>query len=148
MRISGLHHNRAGLACGNLFCGSNCIVIHFTGKECDVAPYTDAYKTIKAVPIVQASTAYDNPETGETMIQIFNEAIWMGETMYHTLVNPNQLHSYEVTVQDNPFAEVPIFIATEDHEFMFLLSSKETIHGVTKITPAEKEIQTCPHVTS
>ena len=71
----------------------------------------------------------------------------MGETIDHTLVIPNQLRAFGMTVQDNPFEEAPIFIATEDHEFMFLLSSKETILGVTKITPAEKEIQTCPHVT-
>ena len=52
------------------FCGSNFIVIHFTGKECDIAPYTDEYKTIKVVPIVQEAIAYDNPETGETTILI------------------------------------------------------------------------------
>ena len=84
--------------------GSNCIVIHFTGKECDVAPYTDTYDTIKAVSIVHADTAYDNPETGDTTILILNKEIWMGETMDHTLVNPNQLHAYGMTVQYNPFA--------------------------------------------
>ena len=40
-----------------IVCGSNCIIIHFTGKECDVAPYTHAYETIMAVPIVQSDTA-------------------------------------------------------------------------------------------
>ena len=46
-----------------IVCGSNCIVMHFMGKECDVAPYIDVYDTINAVPIVQAAIAYDNPET-------------------------------------------------------------------------------------
>ena len=55
-----------------IVCGSNCIVIHFTGKECDVAPYNDEYETIKAVPIIQAATAYDNPDTWETTIIIRN----------------------------------------------------------------------------
>jgi hypothetical protein len=58
-----------------IVCGSNCTIIHFTGKECDVSPYTDTYEAIKSVPIVQAATAYDNPETGETTILILNEAI-------------------------------------------------------------------------
>ena len=57
------------------FCGSKCIVMHFTGKECDVEPYNDVYETIKAVPIVQEATAYNNIETGETTILILNEAI-------------------------------------------------------------------------
>ena len=30
-----------------ILCGSKYIVMYFTGKECDVAPYTDAYKIIK-----------------------------------------------------------------------------------------------------
>ena len=29
-----------------------------------------------------------------------------------------------MTVQDNPYSEAPIFIATEDHDFMLPLSSK------------------------
>ena len=62
-----------------IVCGSNCLVLHYTGKECDVSPYTDAYEAIKSVPIVQAATAHDNLETGETHILILNEAIWMGD---------------------------------------------------------------------
>ena len=96
-----------------IVCGSNCIIIHYTGKECDVTPYTDAYEAIKSVPIVQAATAYDNPETGECTILILNEAIWMGDKMDHTPVNPNQLRSFGITAQDNPFAEARIFTATE-----------------------------------
>ena len=121
--------------------------MYFTGKECDVAPYNDAYKTIEEVPIVQSDTAYDNPETGETSIIIINKAIWMDETMDHTLVNPKQLRAYGMTVQDNPFAEASIFIATEKHDFMLTLSSKGTIIGVATRTPTNKELQTCPHVT-
>ena len=56
-----------------IVCGSNCIVMNFTGKEYDIAPYTDAYNTIKTVPMVQAATAYKNPETGDTRILILNE---------------------------------------------------------------------------
>ena len=78
--------------------------MHFMGKECDVAPYTDTYETIKAVPIVQVDTVYNNTETGETTILILNEAICMGEAMDHTLVNPNQLRAYDMKVQDNLFA--------------------------------------------
>ena len=36
----------------------------------------------------------------------------MGESMDHTLVKINQLSVYGMTVQENPFAEVPIFNAS------------------------------------
>ena len=130
-----------------IVCGSNCIIINFTGKECEVVTYTDAYETIKVVSIVQEATAYDNPDTGETTILILNKAIWMGETMDHTLVKPNQLRAYGMIVKDNPFAEAPIFIATEDHDFMLTLSSKGTILGLTTRTTKDKELHMCPHVT-
>ena len=129
-----------------IVCGSNCLVIHFTGKECDVSPYTDTYEAIKSVPIVQAATAYDNPDTGETTILILNEAIWMGDKMDHTLVNPNQLRAYGLTVQDNPFSDSPIFISTEGNEFVLPLSSTGTILGAATRTPTEQELQTCPHI--
>ena len=71
----------------------------------------------------------------------------MGETMDHILVNPNQFHSYGMKVQEKPFAESPIFIATEDHDFILPLSFKGTILGVTTVTPMGKELQKCPRDT-
>ncbi len=70
----------------------------------------------------------------------------MGEQMEHTLINPNQLRSYGITVQDNPFDTAPIFIATEDSEFSLPLTSKGTVIGVATRTPTDQELQTCPHV--
>ena len=64
----------------------------------------------------------------------------MGATMDHTLVNPNQLHAYGMTVQDNPFLEAPIFIVTEDHEFMLPFFSNGAIPEVTTRTPTDKEL--------
>ena len=52
-----------------------------------------------------------------------------------------------MTVQDNLYEETPIFLATEYHDFMLLLSFKGTALGVTIRTPTYKELQTCPHVT-
>ena len=129
-----------------IVCGLNCIIMHFTGKECNVSPYTDTYEAIKSVPIVQAATAYDNPETGETTILILNEAIWMGDKMDHTLVNPNQRPAYGITVQDNPFSDSPTFISTEGHEVVLPLKCNGTILGVATRTPTESELQICPHI--
>jgi hypothetical protein len=82
--------------------GKNCIILAHTGRECDVSPYADSYDAIKGVPIVTGATAWTCQSTGETMILVFYEALWMGKNMDHLLVNPNQLRHYGVTVQDNP----------------------------------------------
>ena len=44
--------------------------MNYTGKECDVYPYTDEYKAIKIVLIVQAAIEYYNSETVDTTIMI------------------------------------------------------------------------------
>ncbi len=120
--------------------------MYYTGKECDVSPYTEAHEAIRSVPIVQAATAYNNRDTGKTTILILNEAIWMGDQMEHTLINPNQLRAYGITLQDNPFDPAPIFISTEDNEFTLPLNSKGMVLDVATRTPTDQELQTCPHV--
>jgi hypothetical protein len=116
-------------------CGANCAIIHYTGEEC---AYTDLHEAIKSVPIsVQAGTAWDNPVTGERVIFVLNEfvlnefvlneAIWMADKLEHTLVNPNQLRAFGITVQDNPFSDAPIFITTEGNEDFLPLTCEGTI---------------------
>lgn len=57
--------------------GRNALVLHYTGRECDVLPYTDTYKAIKGVPIVTGATAWTCQFSGTTYILVFNEALWM-----------------------------------------------------------------------
>jgi hypothetical protein len=112
-----------------------------------VSLYTDSYDAIKGVPIVKGATAWTSDLTGETFILVFSEALWMGAVLDHSLVNPNQLRHYGVTVQDNPFSTTQMHIATEDGNFIIPLAADgTTIHFPTR-TPTDKELQTCRHVT-
>ena len=51
-----------------------------------------------------------------------------------------------MTVQYNPFTEAPIFLATENHDFIIPFYSKGNILGVSTRNPIDKELQTCPHI--
>jgi len=75
----------------SIVAGSNCCVLQITGRECDVTPFRDDYDSIKNVQIVQAATAWQSPNSGQVYILIFNEALWMGDSMKHSLINPNHL---------------------------------------------------------
>ena len=46
--------------------GMNFTPMQYSGRECDMLPYTDAYEAIKSVPIATAGTAWTSTETGET----------------------------------------------------------------------------------
>ena len=126
--------------------GSNCIILNYTGKVCDVSPYRDDYAPVTGVPIVKAATAWQSPHTGQTYILVFNEALWMGDSLDHTLINPNQLRHYGTAVQDNPTSDKPLSIITEDGDFCMELMMAGTIIYMNTSTPSQKELQECPHI--
>ena len=126
--------------------GRNCIILSYTGRECDVSPYRDDYEAVKGVPIVHAATAWQLQHTGQTYILVLNEALWMGDTMDHSLVNPNQLRHFGIQVQDDPMSQVPLSIKTEDNEFCMQLSMKGTIIFAETHSPTDQELKDCLHV--
>ena len=64
--------------------GSNCVVLHHTGKVHEVSPNTDEYDAIIDVPVVCGATLWMDQHTNEEYILIFNEALWMGDTLAHS----------------------------------------------------------------
>ena len=88
--------------------GANCVILSHTVQSCEVMPYSNTYDAITDVPVVTGATLWTSLHDGDEFILIFNEALWMGNTLQHTLVNPNQLRAYGTTVQDNPFAPSPL----------------------------------------
>jgi hypothetical protein len=126
--------------------GANCTILNYTGKECDVSPYRDDYQPVSNVPIVNAATAWQSPVTGSVYILILNEALWMGDSMNTTLINPNQLRHYGTKVQDDPTSPHPLSIITADDEFSMELSMQGTIVLAPTHTPSQKELEECPHI--
>ena len=127
--------------------GRNFVVIQFTGCEYDVAPYTDAYDAIKSVTIEKDGTAYTSQKNGQTYILVFHEGLWMGDLMYHSLANPNQLRYDGTTVQDNPFSYSPLYIMSEDDDFYLPLETKGTNIFANNWTPTSQELVECLHIT-
>ncbi len=54
------------------------------------------------IPIVQAGIAYDNPDTGETVIFIINQGLYFGDSLPVTLLNANQMRFNGIEVDDVP----------------------------------------------
>jgi len=82
--------------------GSSCKIIELTNQSCKVYPYADHYEPITSVPVAKVATAYDHPISGETFILIFEQALYMGDRMSHTLIFPNQARTNGVIVDDVP----------------------------------------------
>ena len=127
--------------------GRNCVILNYTGRECDVSPYTDSYEAIKGVPIVTGATAWTSTVNGQTYVLVLNEALWMGDVLEHSLINPNQLRHFGVTVQDNPYDETEMHLETENGELVIPLQASGTTISLSTRTPTDRELQECPHVT-
>ncbi len=82
--------------------GANFVVISYTSRTADVYPYDSSYKPIRSVPIVTGATTYHHPN-GESYILIINEALYYGNKLDHSLINPNQLRHNGVGFWDNPY---------------------------------------------
>lgn len=148
-RRDGTTYNRMELDshADTVVLGNNCIIIAYTGQECDVSPYTESYNAIEGVPIVTGATAWTSDATGETLLLVFHEALWMGEVMDPSLVNPNQLRHFGVSVQDNPFSSTQMHITNETNDMVIPLDANGTTIYFSSRTPTDKELQTCRHVT-
>jgi len=124
-------------------------VISYTDRVCEVSPYHPSYKSLMNVPIVQAATAYDDAETGETFILIFNECLHLGDALENTLMNPNQVRAHGITVDDilkhlspDPkLATHSIYVPKEDLKIPLQL--KGVISYFSSRYPTENELQTC-----
>ena len=86
--------------------GSNCVILHHTGKVCEVSPYTDEYDAITDVPVIRGATLWTDQHTNNEYILVFNEALWMGDTLTHSLINPNQLRAFGMLVQEIPTTQI------------------------------------------
>lgn len=109
-------------------------VISHTYKVCEVFPYHHRYESIQEVLIVQAATAYDDPDSGETFILIVNQCLHLGDTMERTLMNPNQLRVImnDVPVHlapDPPKATHSIYVTKDD------LAIPLTLKGIVSTFP-------------
>ena len=77
---------------------------------------------------------------------IFNEVLWFGNSMDHSLVNPIQIRVTGIPVSDDPFEET--YNLGIDHNHMFIPFQEEgtTIYFITRVT-TETERSQCTWVT-
>jgi hypothetical protein len=83
--------------------GSNFTAISFMGEYCEVSPFSDQYTTLTNIPIASAATAWDNPDTGEVVILLFNQGLWFGDSLTSSLINPNQCRMHGLEICNDPF---------------------------------------------
>ena len=122
--------------------GPNFVVDEYTGENCDVTPYSNEYQPIKDVPIMNASTAHTDSETGKTVILRLNQVLWYCKKLDLSLINPNQIRYNGLGVSDDPTDRNRIFgTAGTDVAIPFEISGT-TVFFASR-APSRWEIQKC-----
>jgi hypothetical protein len=126
--------------------GSNAIIMQYMSRDCNVSPYADSYEPIRNVPIVTGATAVTSQITGETLILFFNKVVWMGAQLDHSLINPNQLRHHGIVVQDNPYADTSMHLASHNDEFIMPMQAEGTTIFFDSRTQTNYKLANCPHI--
>jgi hypothetical protein len=126
--------------------GKNFLVLDATFRTADVYAYDTSIQPIENVPIVTGATAYDDPTTGTTYILVFNESLYYGTKLDHSLINPNQLRSYEIPLWDNPFDPMHSLSIEVDTSFHIPLVASGTKVGFRTRMPTPEELRHCEHI--
>jgi len=125
--------------------GINCRPIFYTGQHCQAYGFHDELTPINDVPIATVATAWSDPNTGESFILIIHEALYFGDSMDHSLVNPNQLRAFGIDVYDNPYDTYPMGIQLTDNKRLPFRSDGSTIYFTTW-SPTDEEMNTYEHI--
>ena len=67
--------------------GAQGTIIQKTGRYADVNAFSSDVGTLSRVPIVDAGVAYDCPFSGQTILMVARNDLYV-ESMYHNLVPP------------------------------------------------------------
>jgi len=134
--------SRADTCCA----GIDFTVIEHTGITCEVHPYHPKYKPDANVPVVKAVTAYDH--NGTIYILVINQALYFGEDMPNSLLNPNQMRSHGIVVDDCPTHLSPNQVSTHsiyfpEHDIRLPLQLHGIISYLSIRKPTQNEIKSC-----
>lgn len=63
--------------------------MEYTNQVAEVSVFAYSLEPLKNIPIVKAAVAYDDPDSGEMIILIINQALYDGDQLDEVLLNPN-----------------------------------------------------------
>jgi len=129
--------------------GPNCMILEYTEQMVNVSAFSEQLETMENIPIITAATTIDDPATGEKMLIIIGQALYMGDKVQLTLLCPNQMRAFGVHVDDIPMHLAPDSkpsthsVFCPDKNFNIPLQLKGVFSYFPSRTPTKDELETC-----
>jgi hypothetical protein len=98
--------------------GSNWSLMELTGEVCDVNPFLNSYDPVTEIPVVRCCTVWTDKESSTEYLIVADQILWFGTLMENSLINPNQLRTYGLMVNDDPFDSTRGFGVNTDDVFI------------------------------
>ena len=94
--------NKLDTRANTIFVGVNWRLLSASGQCRDVYGFHDDFKGVEDVLIGRVAKGIRN-EHGRVNIMIFNQAIYFGARLDHSLINTNHIRHFRIPVSDNPY---------------------------------------------
>ena len=108
-------------------CGKNFIPLVFTGQTRDVSGFHGDLETLPDIPVATCVTVFQH-SSGKRFILIVHEALYFGDSLDHSLINPNQIRAFGIDVWDNPYDTERQFGIVTDEVFIPFETDGTTIY--------------------
>ena len=82
--------------------GANWTPMHYTGEICEVSPFLNTYAPLQEIPVARCCTVWTDDE-GKEYLLVGDEMLWFGTALENSLMNPNQIRAYGISINDDPF---------------------------------------------
>ena len=106
--------------------GKNYVILKNTSQTANIYAYDTSIKPLKGVPIVSIATVYDDLGTNTTYILVVNEALYYGNKLEHSLINPDQVRACVISLWYNPFDRKRGFAIALNDELIITIQAMGT----------------------
>jgi hypothetical protein len=83
--------------------GVNFVLLSHTGQYCNVHGFSSEQAAISDIPVARVATVWTDKESGLSYLLIINEALYFGDRLNHSWIDPNQIRVTGLQVCDDPF---------------------------------------------
>ena len=108
--------------------GANWTILDLTGEVCEVSPFLDSYQPKQEIPLARCATVWTDLDTSQEYLLVCNQMLWFGNSLHNSLINPNQIRSFGLLVNDDPFSSADDFGISSDSVFIPFNTTGTIIH--------------------
>ena len=116
--------------------GTNWTPMHYTGDICEMSPFLNTYSLVQEIPVARCCTLWTDDE-GKEYVLVGDKILWFGTALDNSLINPNHIRAYGISINDDHFNVNELGIETEVLSIPFDTVGK-VVHFESRV-PAEWE---------